>query len=422
MRFTEVEGKSKQDAMEKAARELNVPVEEIGIEVLSDSSRGFFSLIGGRKVKVRAWSKRESREKLLEEVEQIREEVGPLRIPPVQPDGNHRYASPQAPHAKAPRSEGNEHPLNPQTREGRASRPGGRERSGGPQARESRGARPGGRERSGGPQVRESRTARPDGRERSGSPQSRESRGSRAEGRDRPGSPQSRDSRASRGDGRERSGGPQARDSRGARPGRRERPASPQARDSRASRPDSAERPAEASAIRSDAADHPVSPQAEQAQKLLKDMLAWLSDQATVDVLEDTKERIRLEILGDKTGLLIGKRGQTLDALQFLLNKMINRNPESSKRIEVDMEEYRKRREQSLRNMATRLGEKVKKKKKPITVEAMSAHDRRIIHLTLKSDQSLETRSVGKGEMRKLVIHLANNGRSKGDEGSEVSS
>jgi spoIIIJ-associated protein len=151
-------------------------------------------------------------------------------------------------------------------------------------------------------------------------------------------------------------------------------------------------------------------------------MLAWLSDQATVHVREDTKERIRLEILGDKTGLLIGKRGQTLDALQFLLNKMINRNPESSKRIEVDMEQYRKRREQSLRNMATRLGEKVKKKKKPITVEAMSAHDRRIIHLTLKGDQSLETRSVGKGEMRKLVIHLASNGRSKGDEGSDVSS
>ena len=72
--------------------------------------------------------------------------------------------------------------------------------------------------------------------------------------------------------------------------------------------------------------------------------------------------------------------------------------------------------------MATRLGEKVKKKRKPITIEAMNAHDRRIIHLTLKNDQSLETRSVGKGEMRKLVIHLAGTGRSKRYEESGASS
>ena len=86
MRFTEVEGKSKEDAMEKAARELNVPVAEIGIEVLSDSSRGFFSLIGGRKVKIRAWSKRESRENLREELEKIRDEVGPM-VPPLPMEG-----------------------------------------------------------------------------------------------------------------------------------------------------------------------------------------------------------------------------------------------------------------------------------------------------------------------------------------------
>jgi spoIIIJ-associated protein len=72
--------------------------------------------------------------------------------------------------------------------------------------------------------------------------------------------------------------------------------------------------------------------------------------------------------------------------------------------------------------MATRLGEKVKKKKKPITIEAMNAHDRRIIHLTLKNDQSLETKSVGKGEMRKLVIHPVQSERSKGYEGSGVTS
>ena len=150
-------------------------------------------------------------------------------------------------------------------------------------------------------------------------------------------------------------------------------------------------------------------------------MISWLSEQARVEVKEESKDRIRLEIQGDKTGLLIGKRGQTLDALQFLVNKMVNRVRDSAKRIEVDMEQYRKRREQSLRTMATRLGEKVKRKRKPITIEAMNAHDRRIIHLALKNDRSLETKSVGKGEMRKLVIHPAN-GRSKRYERSGISS
>jgi spoIIIJ-associated protein len=147
-----------------------------------------------------------------------------------------------------------------------------------------------------------------------------------------------------------------------------------------------------------------------------------LSEQATVEIKEETSERILLEIHGDKTGLLIGKRGQTLDALQFLANKMVNRSRDSAKRIEVDMEQYRKRREQSLQNMAVRLGQKVKKKRKPITIEAMNAHDRRIIHLTLKDDRALETKSVGKGEMRKLVIHPVNGGRSKRYEGSSAAS
>ena len=79
MRFVEVEGKSKDDAIQKAARELSVPAEEIGIEVLSDSGRGFLGFVGGKKVKIRAWSKRESREEMREEIVEIREAVsGPV--------------------------------------------------------------------------------------------------------------------------------------------------------------------------------------------------------------------------------------------------------------------------------------------------------------------------------------------------------
>ncbi len=75
MRFVEVEGKSKDDATQKAARELGVPVEEIGIEILSDSGRGFFGFVGGKKVKIRAWSKRESREELDDEEPEIQQAV-----------------------------------------------------------------------------------------------------------------------------------------------------------------------------------------------------------------------------------------------------------------------------------------------------------------------------------------------------------
>jgi len=340
MRFTEVEGKSKQDAMEKAARELNVPVAEIGIEILSDSSRGFFSLIGGRKVKIRAWSKRESREILREEVEKIRDEVGPLAFPPPPSDLPPRSGT-----------------------------------KGGGAGRKDFGA---------------------------------ESRGSsKASGR-------ANSRSASR--GHPRSEGKAA--AKGApKSGQKSVP-----RNAHRSEPRPAPRDDSAAETAPAAKDPSAAVKAEEAKKLLEGLLGWLSEQATVEVREASKERIRLEILGDKTGLLIGKRGQTLDALQFLINKMVNRTAEDARRIEVDMEQYRKRREQSLRSMATRLGEKVKKKKKPITIEAMNAHDRRIIHLTLKSDPSLETRSVGKGEMRKLVIHLANNGRSKGHERSGASS
>jgi spoIIIJ-associated protein len=252
MRFVEVEGKSKDDATEKAARELGVPVEEIGIEVLSDSGRGFLGLVGGKKVKIRAWSKRESREELRDEVLEIQQAA-----------------------------------------------------------------------------VSETAAATEDDEE-----------------------------------------------------------------------PDKAQK----------------------AREVLEGLVGWLSEQATVEIKEDTSERILLEIHGDKTGLLIGKRGQTLDALQFLVNKMVNRSGDSAKRIEVDMEQYRKRREQALRNMAVRLGQKVKKKRKPITIEAMNAHDRRIVHLTLKNDRALETKSVGKGEMRKLVIHPVNGGRSKRYEGTGAAS
>jgi len=142
---------------------------------------------------------------------------------------------------------------------------------------------------------------------------------------------------------------------------------------------------------------------AQTAKKTLQDLLGLLGIKAVVDLKEEP-ERILLNIQGDGSGLLIGRKGQTLDALEYLINKIVHKGAEDKKRIVVDTENYRSRREESLVRLAHRLGEKAKRLGRPVTISPMSAHDRRIIHLALQDDQNLRTRSLGTGLYRKLVI------------------
>jgi len=142
---------------------------------------------------------------------------------------------------------------------------------------------------------------------------------------------------------------------------------------------------------------------AETAKKTLQDILRLLEVEATVDLKEDS-ERILLDIRGDGSGLLIGRKGQTLDAMEYLINKIVHKEAEDKKRIVVDTENYRFRREDSLVKMAQRLGEKAKRLGRPVTISPMSAHDRRIIHLALQEDKTLRTWSTGTGLYRKLII------------------
>jgi len=142
---------------------------------------------------------------------------------------------------------------------------------------------------------------------------------------------------------------------------------------------------------------------AETAQKILQDLLRLLEVEATVDLKEDS-ERILLDIRGDGSGLLIGRKGQTLDAMEYLINKIVHKDAEDKKRIVVDTENYRFRREDSLVKLAQRLGEKSKRLGRPVTISPMSAHDRRIVHLALEEDKSLRTWSTGTGLYRKVII------------------
>lgn len=142
---------------------------------------------------------------------------------------------------------------------------------------------------------------------------------------------------------------------------------------------------------------------AQVAQQFLEGLLQKMGLECPVAV-EETPEKIILNIQGDGGGLLIGKRGQNLDALQYMVNKVANKTGGDRKMIIIDTEAYRKRREESLVSLAEKLGEKVKRTRKAVTVGHMHAHDRRIIHLALQDDESLTTKSRGEGEYRKIII------------------
>jgi spoIIIJ-associated protein len=144
-------------------------------------------------------------------------------------------------------------------------------------------------------------------------------------------------------------------------------------------------------------------PAAEKAKRLLEGLLARMEFTSPVTV-QETEEAIILNIQGDGSGLLIGKRGQNLDAIQYIVNKAVHHTANGHKMIVIDTEEYRKRREESLSALAVRLGEKVKKTKKPVTVGHMNAHDRRVIHMAMQNDETLTTKSRGEGEYRKILI------------------
>jgi spoIIIJ-associated protein len=155
-------------------------------------------------------------------------------------------------------------------------------------------------------------------------------------------------------------------------------------------------------------------PAAERAKRILEGLLTRMAIPSPVTV-EETEEAIILNIRGDGSGLLIGKRGQNLDAIQYIVNKAVHHTSNGHKMITIDTEAYRKRREESLVALALRLGEKVKKTQKPMTVGHMNAHDRRVIHMAMQNDETLTTKSRGEGEYRKILILPARRGPDRAD-------
>ena len=113
---------------------------------------------------------------------------------------------------------------------------------------------------------------------------------------------------------------------------------------------------------------------------------------------------LHLEIRGDQESILIGKHGRTLEALQMLIGRMVNKRLKSAIRVTLDIDDYRKRRADSMTQMAHRMGEKAKSTGRPQTAGPFNAHDRRIVHVALKEDPFLRTESLGEGELKKIKI------------------
>jgi len=113
---------------------------------------------------------------------------------------------------------------------------------------------------------------------------------------------------------------------------------------------------------------------------------------------------IYLEIQGDREGILIGKHGRTLESLQFIINRMVNKQLKEPMRVVLDINDYQKRRADILKKMALRLGEKVKSMGHALTIGPFNAHDRRIIHITLQEDPFLKTESFGEGALKRISI------------------
>ena len=126
-----------------------------------------------------------------------------------------------------------------------------------------------------------------------------------------------------------------------------------------------------------------------------------------IKIVENEKENIvNINIIGEDMGILIGKRGQTLDALQYLISLYVNRESDAYIRVKLDTENYRERRKATLEKLAKKIAYTVKRTKKPVALEPMNPYERRVIHSALQNDRYVCTKSEGEEPYRKVVIML----------------
>ena len=147
-------------------------------------------------------------------------------------------------------------------------------------------------------------------------------------------------------------------------------------------------------------------------RETLQRIIDLITTDATISI-EEKSNRFFFHVKGGNSAVLIGKRGQTLEAMQYIVEKIVNKKGKERVRIQVDVEGYLEKRRSSLEKTALRLAEKVKRTGKPATIGQMNSHDRRIAHIALKDDNMVRTQSMGEGILRKLVIFPKKNSSQK---------
>lgn len=140
-------------------------------------------------------------------------------------------------------------------------------------------------------------------------------------------------------------------------------------------------------------------------KEFLSKVFEAMDMKVNIDV-KQTEEEISIDLSGDDMGVLIGKRGQTLDSLQYLTSLYVNKGSSGYIRVKVDTENYRSRRKETLENLAKNLAYKVKRTKRPVTLEPMNPYERRVIHSALQNDKYVSTHSEGEEPFRRVVITL----------------
>ncbi|MBR1862134.1 MAG: protein jag [Lachnospiraceae bacterium] len=148
------------------------------------------------------------------------------------------------------------------------------------------------------------------------------------------------------------------------------------------------------------------------AKEFLNEVFAAMNMEVVIETkFDETENNLDIELSGDEMGVLIGKRGATLDSLQYLVSLVVNKGREDYVRVKVDTENYRERRKETLENLAKNVAFKVKKTRRSLSLEPMNPYERRIIHAALQNDKYVTTHSEGDEPNRKVVISLKDEAR-----------
>lgn len=180
---------------------------------------------------------------------------------------------------------------------------------------------------------------------------------------------------------------------------------------SHARKPAGEEKPEVKSAPKKEAELAKVEPQTiETCEKFIYDVMnAMGMEDVKVTSAVDEEGALSINMEGSNMGILIGKRGQTLDSLQYLTNRVANKMQDGYVRVKLDTEDYRRRRKETLENLAKNIASKVKRTRKTVSLEPMNPYERRIIHSALQSDPAVSTHSEGEEPYRRVVVTLVRN-------------